>query len=71
MELKIIERISVRFNVLFTNKDYSMNISRGVIGQFGDEDFSDGQVKREKIHAQQKVLRNNFEILTDCSGTDG
>ena len=43
-----------------------MDNHQGVNWQFGDEDFSDGQVKRGKFHAQNKVL-NNFDILTDCS----
>ena len=43
-----------------------MDNHQGVNWQFGDEDFSDGQVKRGKFHAQHKVL-NNSDILTDCS----
>lgn len=43
-----------------------MDNHQGVNWQFGDEDFSDGQVKRGKFYAQHKVL-NNSDILTDCS----
>lgn len=43
-----------------------MDNHQGVNWQFGDEDFSDGQVKRGKFYAQNKVL-NNFDFLTDCS----
>lgn len=39
---------------------------QGVNWQFGDEDFSNGQVKRGKFYSQKKVL-NNFDFLTALS----